>query len=109
MVVEHEPLPSSINRLTLSDKKDWLGLNRPRIYYDVGDYVRRSAEQYTIPTLKKMATALGAIKFDLEPEFLHSDHIMGVALWGRTHPTQWWMLIAVLMIMRTSFFLAGLQ
>lgn len=83
LVVEHEPLPSSINRLTLSDKKDWLGLNRPRIYYDVGDYVRRSAEQYTIPTLKKMATALGAIKFDLKPEFLHSDHIMGGCIMGK--------------------------
>jgi fructose 5-dehydrogenase large subunit len=37
VTIEHEPLPSAINRLTLSDKKDWLGINKPNIYYDVGD------------------------------------------------------------------------
>jgi hypothetical protein len=29
--VEHEPLPQPNNRLTLSDKKDWRGINKPNI------------------------------------------------------------------------------
>ena len=37
--IEHEILPQANNRLTLSPKKDWLGLNKPNIYYDVGDCV----------------------------------------------------------------------
>lgn len=82
LTVEHEPLPLPFNRLTLSDKKDWLGLNRPRIYYDVGDYVRKSAENYTVPLLKKLATALGATDIKISPEFLHSDHIMGGTIMG---------------------------
>ena len=52
LTVEHEILPSPDNRLTLSSKKDWLGINKPNIYYDVGDYVRQSAKEYTVPRLQ---------------------------------------------------------
>jgi hypothetical protein len=31
LTVEHEPLPLPYNRLTLSSKKDWLGINKPNI------------------------------------------------------------------------------
>jgi fructose 5-dehydrogenase large subunit len=82
LTIEHEILPSPNNRLTLSDKKDWLGLNKPNIYYDVGDYVRQSAKEYTVPRLRELADALGATSFQLSPEFLNSDHIMGGCIMG---------------------------
>jgi choline dehydrogenase-like flavoprotein len=82
LTVEHEILPSANNRLTLSSQKDWLGINKPNIYYDVGDYVRRSADEYTVPRLRQLAEELGATKFQLSPEFLNSDHIMGGCIMG---------------------------
>jgi len=44
IAVEHEVLPHAENRLTLSDTKDMLGLNKRTVYYDVGDYVRKGAD-----------------------------------------------------------------
>jgi fructose 5-dehydrogenase large subunit len=82
LTVEHEILPSANNRLTLSSKKDWLGINKPNIYYDVGDYVRQSAKEYTVPRLQQLAAELGGTKFQLSPEFLNSDHIMGGCVMG---------------------------
>lgn len=82
VTIEHEPLPAAINRLTLSDKKDWLGLNKPNIYYDVGDYVRRSAAQYSVPIVKRLIAELGAIESEITTEFAHSDHIMGGCIMG---------------------------
>ncbi|UPK38324.1 GMC family oxidoreductase [Bradyrhizobium sp. 186] len=82
LTVEHEILPSANNRLTLSSQKDWLGINKPNIYYDVGDYVRQSAGEYTVPRLQQLAAELGATKFQLSPEFLNSDHIMGGCVMG---------------------------
>jgi choline dehydrogenase-like flavoprotein len=82
LTVEHEILPSANNRLTLSSQKDWLGINKPNIHYDVGDYVRQSAKEYTVPRLQQLATELGATKFQLSPEFLNSDHIMGGCVMG---------------------------
>jgi choline dehydrogenase-like flavoprotein len=80
--VEHEPLPLPDNRLTLSGKTDWLGINKPNIYYDVSDYVRRSAKEYTVPKLRALADGLGATSFELSPQFLNSDHIMGACIMG---------------------------
>lgn len=68
--------------MTLSNKKDWLGINKPNIYYDVGDYVRRSAKEYAVPRLQELAAGLGATSFQLSPEFLNSDHIMGGCIMG---------------------------
>jgi choline dehydrogenase-like flavoprotein len=82
LTVEHEILPSADNRLTLSSKKDWLGINKPNIHYDVGDYVRQSAKEYTVPRLQQLAAELGATKFQLSPEFLNGDHIMGGCIMG---------------------------
>jgi choline dehydrogenase-like flavoprotein len=82
LTVEHEPLPWSYNRLTLSSKKDWLGINKPNIYYDVSDYVRRSATEYSVPKLHQLANELGATDFQLSPQFLNSDHIMGGCIMG---------------------------
>jgi fructose 5-dehydrogenase large subunit len=82
LTVEHEILPFPYNRLTLSSKKDWLGINKPNIYYDVSDYVRLSAKEYTVPRVQQLADALGATSFQLSPEFLNSDHIMGGCIMG---------------------------
>jgi len=82
LTVEHEILPLPDNRLTLSNKKDWLGINKPNIYYDVGDYVRLSAKEYTVRRLQELAAGLGATSFQLSPEFLNSDHIMGGCVMG---------------------------
>jgi len=85
--VEHEPLPLPNNRLTLSDKKDWLGINKPNIYYDVSDYVRQSAKEYTVPRLQQLAAELGATSLQLSSEFLNSDHIMGGCIMGNDPTT----------------------
>ncbi|MHC1479011.1 GMC family oxidoreductase [Frateuria aurantia] len=87
IAIEHELLPDPGNRLTLSDKRDWLGLPKPKIYYDVGDYVRRSAEEYSVPIARKLAKALGATDVQVSTEFTNSDHIMGGTIMG-TDTTQ---------------------
>jgi fructose 5-dehydrogenase large subunit len=80
--VEHEVLPEAENRLTLSDQKDMLGLNRPAVSYDVGDYVRKGADLHTFPITKRLADALGADKVTRAPGFVPSQHIMGGAIMG---------------------------
>lgn len=83
IALEHECLPNPDNRLTLSDKKDWLGLNKPNIYYDVGDYVRRSATEYSAPLAKRLAHELGATSTQVSSVFTNSFHIMGGTIMGR--------------------------
>jgi fructose 5-dehydrogenase large subunit len=87
LTIEHELIPDPNNRLTLSDKKDWLGINKPKIYYDVGDYVRRSAKEYSIPLVRKLATELGALEIQVSTEFTNSDHIMGGTIMGANSAT----------------------
>jgi len=82
IAIEHELLPDPNNRLTLSDKTDWLGLNRPRIYYDVGEYVRRSASEFTVPLVRRIAAELGATRTEVSTEFTNSDHLMGGTIMG---------------------------
>jgi choline dehydrogenase-like flavoprotein len=87
IAIEHELLPDPDNRLTLSSKKDWLGLPKPNIYYDVGSYVRRSAEEYSVPIARRLGEALGATHFQVTTEFVQSDHIMGGMIMGRDAST----------------------
>jgi choline dehydrogenase-like flavoprotein len=82
LTLEHELLPDPNNRLTLSDKKDALGIPKPNIYYDVGDYVRKSAEVYSTPLVKKLAHEMGATDIKVTTEFTNSDHIMGGLIMG---------------------------
>jgi choline dehydrogenase-like flavoprotein len=82
LTVEHELIPLPDNRLTLSAQKDWLGLPKPNIYYDVSDYIRKSAETYTKPILRNLARELGATKIDITPNFAASCHIMGGMIMG---------------------------
>ena len=82
IVAAHEILPDPNNRLTLSDKKDWLGLPKPAIHYDVGDYVRKSSEVYSLPIGRRIAEAMGAIDVKISPKFAQSKHIMGGTIMG---------------------------
>ncbi len=82
LTIEHELLPDPNNRLTLSDKKDALGIPKPHIYYDVGDYVRKSAEVYSTPLVKQLAHEMGATDVTVTSEFTNSDHIMGGLIMG---------------------------
>ncbi len=82
VVMAHEMLPDPNNRLTLSDKRDWLGLPKPSIHYDVGDYVRRSSTEYAIPIAKRIAEAMGATKVQFSPKFNQSKHMMGGTIMG---------------------------
>jgi len=82
LTIEHELIPLPNNRLTLSPKKDWLGLNKPNIYYDVSDYVRRSTATYTLPILKQLMAELGTTDSQINNFYTHSDHIMGGCIMG---------------------------
>ena len=82
LTIEHELLPDPNNRLTLSDKKDALGIPKPRIYYDVGDYVRKSAQVYSTPLVTRLAHEMGAVDVKVTTEFTNSDHIMGGMIMG---------------------------
>ncbi len=82
LTIEHELLPDANNRLTLSDKKDALGIPKPNIYYDVGAYVRKSAEVYSTPLVKQLAVEMGATDVKVTTEFTNSDHIMGGLIMG---------------------------
>ena len=82
IVVAHEILPDPNNRLTLSDKTDWLGLPKPAVHYDVGDYVRKSWDGYSQAIGKQIAEAMGAIEVKISPKFANSKHIMGGTIMG---------------------------
>lgn len=82
VVLAHEVLPDPENRLTLSDKKDWHGLPKPAIHYDVGDYTRKSAEVYSVPIGKRIAQAMGATDMKIATKFAQSKHIMGGTIMG---------------------------
>ncbi|MDH2328199.1 GMC family oxidoreductase [Cereibacter sp. SYSU M97828] len=89
VVAAFEMLPDPNNRLTLSAQKDWLGLPRPSVYWDVGDYVRRSSVEYSNPLAQRIAEAVGATDFKpASPEkFSTSKHIMGGTIMGNDAAT----------------------
>ncbi|UXS03697.1 GMC family oxidoreductase [Agrobacterium tumefaciens] len=82
IVAAHEVLPDPNNRLTLSEKKDWHGLPKPSIHYDVGEYTRKSAEVYSLPIGRRIAEAMGATDVKISPKFNQSKHIMGGTIMG---------------------------
>ena len=73
----HDILPNPENRLVLSkDHKDPLGLPRPEITYDVGDYVRKSA-QHTHDAYAEIARHLGGTEIEFGDRLGPSNHMMG--------------------------------
>ncbi|MER5173039.1 GMC family oxidoreductase [Thioclava kandeliae] len=84
VVAAYEMLPDPNNRLTLSANKDAFGLPRPSVYWDVGDYTRRSARDYAEPIVKQIAEAIGATDFkSAGMEFSTSKHLMGGTVMGK--------------------------
>lgn len=83
VVAAYEMLPDPNNRLTLSDNKDWLGLPRPSVYWDVGEYTRRSSREYAEPIVRRIGKAIGATEFkSAGDKFSTSKHIMGGTIMG---------------------------
>jgi choline dehydrogenase-like flavoprotein len=81
----HDILPNPENRLILSKNyKDALGLPRPEITYDVGDYIRKSA-QHTHDTYAEIARLLGGIEVEFDDHFAPNNHIVGSVIMG-TNP-----------------------
>ncbi len=81
----HEQLPDPENRLTLSaDQMDPLGLPRPSIHYQIGDYVRDSA-QHTAQVFRDIVERLDATLVSIEDGsegFRPNNHIMGGTIMG---------------------------
>jgi choline dehydrogenase-like flavoprotein len=81
----HEQLPDPANRILPSTegKTDLLGLPRPEIHYDVGEYVARSAED-TRKRTERIAESLGAAPGSVEhsEDWLPNNHITGATIMG---------------------------
>ncbi|AVF37774.1 GMC family oxidoreductase [Rahnella sikkimica] len=78
-----EQLPDPNNRVTLSSKKDPLGLPTPELYWSVGEYEQRGAK-VTRDNYDAIAAKLGAtnIKHSKEGEFSNRQHITGTLSMG---------------------------
>lgn len=96
-----EQLPDRNNRVTLSDKKDALGLPTPALYWSMDDYVLKGTE-VTRQCYDQIAAKLGAtnIKHSKSGAFSNRQHITGTLSmgldpansvtdqWGRAHDHQ---------------------
>ncbi|WP_229583569.1 GMC family oxidoreductase [Paracoccus sp. S-4012] len=93
-----EVLPNPENRVTLSDKKDALGLPHPRVSYSISDYVERGME-VSVQHFARIAELMGGTNLRYTPkgEYANNQHITGtlgmgadparsvVDGWGRAH------------------------
>lgn len=81
----HEQLPDPANRIVPSTEglSDALGLPRPEIHYDVGDYVARSVED-TRSRVDRIAEAMGAEPGSVSHSegYLPNNHITGATIMG---------------------------
>ena len=93
-----EVLPRPENRITLSSRKDALGLPRPQVHYAIDEYTAggaRSAKQH----FTRIAELMGGsnLRFTADDYFANNQHICGTISmgtdpaisvcdgWGRTH------------------------
>jgi len=77
-----EPLPEPANRLTLSKtRRDAHGLPCPDVYYDVGTYVRRGAEE-SHKQLQHIGSLFGAVEFNITTSLNANNHPMGGTIMG---------------------------
>jgi glucose dehydrogenase len=78
----HEILPDADNRLVLSpDHRDRLGIPRPLITYDVGDYARRGAV-HARDVFGRIATLFGGEEIHYSDAFAPGNEIMGSVVMG---------------------------
>jgi choline dehydrogenase-like flavoprotein len=84
----HAVLPDPDNRLTLSGKKDMLGISYPAIHYSIGEYTRRSAVRTVEELYKPLIAGMGGTDVTYIPDagnpykFAAQDHPMGGAVMG---------------------------
>ena len=76
-----EPLPDPSNRVTLSTKKDALGLPRPEIQYRTGAYASAALEQAKV-VHERLFRALGVSEVHHWPGPQGAGHIMGTCRMG---------------------------
>jgi len=78
-----EQLPNPDNRVTLSDKKDALGLPRPRLHYAYDDYVHRGMAA-SRAAYQDIADLMGGTNLRFTPEGVYSNnqHITGTLAMG---------------------------
>jgi choline dehydrogenase-like flavoprotein len=83
----HAVLPNPQNRLTLSDKRDMLGIPYPKVWYSIDEYTRKSARR-TLQMYEAIFKGMGATEITYIPDakdplkFAAQDHPMGGALMG---------------------------
>jgi fructose 5-dehydrogenase large subunit len=84
----HAVLPNADNRLTLSGKKDMLGINYPSVHYSIDDYTRRSAVRTVKELYEPLIAGMGGTDVLYIPDptnpykFSAEDHPAGGALMG---------------------------
>lgn len=78
-----EQLPDPKNRVTLSSRRDALGLPTPQVYYDIDDYVHRGAE-VSKSEYRKIADLMGGtnFQFSADRKYGASQHICGTMMMG---------------------------
>ncbi len=78
-----EQLPDPNNRVTLSSKKDALGLPTPSLYWSVDDYVRNGSKK-TVEAYNAIAAKLGGtnVAHSAEGKFGNRQHICGTLAMG---------------------------
>ncbi|MDY7577653.1 GMC family oxidoreductase [Herbaspirillum sp. RTI4] len=78
-----EVLPNPENRIVLSDKKDALGIPRPRVHYQLDEYVHRgmlvAREEYT-----RIAQLMGGtnLRYSADGVYGNNQHITGTMSMG---------------------------
>ncbi len=77
-----ETLPSPTNRVTLSDQKDASGLPKPRIHYDLSDYVRAGAV-VAQQDYDRLLTTFAAERVNAAGGWQNRDNLMGSVIMGR--------------------------
>lgn len=76
-------MPDPNNRVTLSSKKDALGLPTPSLYWSVDDYVRNGSKK-TVEAYNAIAAKLGGtnVAHSAEGKFGNRQHICGTLAMG---------------------------
>lgn len=77
-----EQLADPSNRVTLSSKKDVLGLPKPAIHYDVGEYETRTRERVHQQDYPKFQQLFGAELIQVIKDWQPQDHMMGTMIMG---------------------------
>jgi choline dehydrogenase-like flavoprotein len=81
-----EPMPDGANRVTLSNKKDALGLPRPEIHYRTGEYASAGIKE-AIALHERLFHALGVSEIHHWPGPQGAGHVMGTCRMGNDPKT----------------------